>query len=97
MDLIPVYGIYQDSSALYVAAVTTSFMDVYPSCDLCRHGFRLCTKVMSLSALAFCSAYADSQGQLRSEVVYNVKSLKPLVHVHLDKASYCMHLLQIRV
>ncbi len=44
MDLIPVYGIYQDSSALYVAAVTTSFMDVYPSCDLCRHGFRLCTK-----------------------------------------------------
>ncbi len=46
MDVLPVDGIDQDSAALYaqstyVAAVNKSSLDVYPSCDLCRHAFRL--------------------------------------------------------
>lgn len=55
----------------------------------------LSTKVMLQSALAFCSAHANSQGQFTSVVVYNVENFKFLMHVHLDKASYCMHLLQV--
>ena len=41
MDGFPVDAIDQDSAALYVAAVIKQSMDIHPSCDLCRHAFRL--------------------------------------------------------
>lgn len=85
-DVSPVDGIDQESTALCVAAVNTTSMDLYTSCDLCRHALPS-TKEMLQPASAFYSAHNISQDQFRSEVVSNVKTLKPLVHVFCDLTS----------